>query len=432
MRVLVTNAHTPQAYAIVRALRPHADRVVATYEGDGRLAVLAHAARSRLVDARYRVPTLAGTWTSGAMAAGPSEDEAAWVAAIDHICDREGIDVVFPSWDPYVFALSRNHEHFERRGVTIPLPAFDVARTALDKYLTVRAGEDVGFPCPRTYLYESPTQLEDIASRETFPLVIKPRFTSGGHGMAIVSSRAELREAAPRIAAAHGHPLIQEYIPGGNRDSVQFVLGRDGTVVFAFHKKRLRTFRRTARFGTVSETASPDERLLKTAALVRRCGWWGAMGIETIRDPRDGQDKLMEINPRFPRQIWNRVELGINEPLMCVQIARGDTLPPVPSCAPGTLFVSPVEDAGLFVLQLLDIAAYRWRTNVRGLPPLDPSCEPLSVAAQWRSFSGTYRSPKRKVFDPYFTNVVRDPVPSLLWWAQYATWLVGGRAHLGK
>ena len=26
----------------------------------------------------------------------------------------------------------------------------------------------------------------------------------------------------------------------------------------------------------------------------QQLGWWGAMGIETIRDPRDGQDKLME------------------------------------------------------------------------------------------------------------------------------------------
>ena len=53
------------------------------------------------------------------------------------------------------------------------------------------------------------------------------------------------------------------------------------------------------------------------------------MGIETIRDPRDGVDKLMEVNPRFPRQLWNRTELGINEPLMCVQLARGEPVTPV-------------------------------------------------------------------------------------------------------
>lgn len=432
MRVLVTNAHTPQAYAIVRALRPHAERVVATYEGDGWMAALAHASWSRLVDARYRVPSIVADWTGGRFLAEPTAAELAWVEAMARICERERIDVVFPSWDPYVFALSKHQERFARLGVTVPVPPFEVAATALDKYRTVLAGESVGFPCPRTYLYETPEQLESIAEQESFPLVIKPRFTSGGRGMEVVRDRAGLRDAAPRVAAAYGPPLIQEYIPGGQRDSVQFVLARDGTIVFAFHKRRLRTFRRTARFGTVSETASPDERLLKTAALVRTSGWWGAMGIETIRDPRDGQDKLMEINPRFPRQIWNRVELGINEPLMCVRLARGEHVDPVPACEPGILFVSPVEDLGLFLLQVLDLAVYKWRTGIGGEPLLDPECTPLSMKDQWRSYRATYRSTQRKVLDPYFTNAWRDPLPSLLWWMQFTTWLVGSRTHLGR
>jgi glutathione synthase/RimK-type ligase-like ATP-grasp enzyme len=432
MRLLVTNAHTPQAYAVVRALRPHAERVVATYEGDGWLAGLAHASWSRHVDARYRVPSVVADWTSGRFLGEPTAAELAWVEAMARVCERERIDVIFPSWDPYVFALSKHRERFLRLGVRVPVPPFDVAATALDKYLTVRAGEAVGFPCPRTYLYESPAQLAEIAARETFPLILKPRFTSGGHGMAIVRTVAELLEAAPRIAAAYGPPLVQEYIPGGQRDSVQFVLGKDGTLLFAFHKRRLRTFRRTARFGTVSESASPDERLLKTAALVRKSGWWGAMGIETIRDPRDGQDKLMEINPRFPRQVWNRVELGINEPLMCVRLARDEHVEPVPQCEPGILFVNPVEDVGLFLLQILDLAVYRWRTGVGGEPLLDPECTPLSLRDQWRSYRATYRSTQRKVLDPYTANAWRDPLPSLLWWMQFATWLVGSRTHLGR
>ena len=36
---------------------------------------------------------------------------------------------------------------------------------------------------------------------------------------------------APRIDAEHGPPLIQEYIPGGDRTSIQFVLDKSGAVV---------------------------------------------------------------------------------------------------------------------------------------------------------------------------------------------------------
>ena len=51
MNLLVTNTFSPQAYDVIRALRPHAERVVATVEGDTRFqAGLQPGAYSRLVD----------------------------------------------------------------------------------------------------------------------------------------------------------------------------------------------------------------------------------------------------------------------------------------------------------------------------------------------------------------------------------------------
>lgn len=432
MRLLVTNAHTPQAYAIVRALRPQADRVVALIEGEGLRARLAHAAHSRLVDARYRVPSPVADWSAGRAGGGNTPAESAFVAAVTEICRREAIDVIFPSWDPYVGVLSKNRDHFAALGVTIPVPDFATVLTSIDKWRTVEAAQSVGFPCPRTYLYAAPEQLREIADREAFPLVVKPRFTSGGRGMTIVRTRAELEAAAPRIAAAHGAPLIQEYIPGGDRTSVQFVLDRDGSLLFAFHKLRHRTFRRTARLATVSESARPDDRIVKTAALLKQIGWWGAMGIETIRDPRDGLDKLMEVNPRFPRQVWNRTELGINEPAMCVRIARGERVEPVAGYPPGVLFVSPVEDVQLFALQLLDLLVYRLRTGVARRPAVDRTIPTLSLRAQCRSFFGTYRSRQRKVWDPYSRYFLQDPIAALLWWLQFSSWVAGAVRQVGR
>ena len=298
-------------------------------------------------------------WTTGRVAEGPSEVELEYVDVMLRASEREGIDVIFPSWDPYVAVLSRHRATFAARGIVIPVPDFDTVLVALDKQRTIEAARASGFPCPHSYRYESPEQLDAIADAEGFPLVVKPRFTSGSRGMAVVRTRDELQAVVPGIVAAHGAPLVQEYIPGGQRSSVQFVVGRDGTLVFAFQKHRHRTFRRTARFGTVSESTSADERTARALPLVARLGLWGAFGIETIRDPRDGVDKLMEVNPRFPRQVWNRVEAGINEPLLCVRIARGEPVRPVPPCPPGTWFVSPVEDVQLFGLQLLDLLRAR-------------------------------------------------------------------------
>ncbi len=432
MRLLVTNTQAPQAYAIVRALRPHASRVVAACENQRWGAGASHAARSRLVDARYPVPSPVDEWSAGRISLEVSAAEQACVDSLVDICQRERIDTIFPSWDPYVYVLSKHRDRFAAMGVTIPVPGIETVMTALDKYRTVRAGEAVGMPCPVTYLYESIDQAVDVAETLRYPVIIKPRFTSGGRGMALVSTRAELCQALPGIVRRHGAPMLQEYIPGGRRDSVQFVVGRDGALLFVFHKTRRRTFRRTARFGTVSESAAPDQRLAATSALVARVGWWGAMGVETMLDPRDGLHKLMEINPRFPRQLWNRTGLGINEPLLCLQVARDEPVTPVPPYPLGVLFVSPVEDAGLMAFQLMDRLVYTCRTRLLGQAPLDATTAPPPLGAHLREFVQTYTTSARRVWDPYTRHLFQDPLPSLLWWLQFSSWLAGSWRQLGR
>jgi biotin carboxylase len=432
MRVVVTNTHTPQAYAIVRALRPGATRIVALTEGRDLRARLAHVTHSRLVDATCQVPSLVDDWASGRLAAENTPAEAAWVDAVSDVCRRERIDVLFPSWDPYVAVCAKNRAHFATMGVTVPVPDFGTTILALDKQRTLDAAREAGVPCPRTYLYAGRDSLAAIADQEPFPLVIKPRFTSGSRGMAIVGSRAELLAGASAVAERFGPPLVQEYIPGGDRTSLQLVVDRDGAVVFAFHKRRHRTFKRTARLATVSESASPDERLHLLASLPKRLGWWGAMGIETIRDPRDGRHKLMEVNPRFPRQLWNRTEMGVNEPLMCVRIARGEPVAPVPPYPTGLFFVSPVEDAQLFALQVIDWAARRARAGLFGQALFDPALPRPTLRAEWASFSATYRRGVRRVWDPYSRYFFQDPVASMLWWLQFSSWIAGAVRQVGR
>ena len=432
MNLLVTNTQAPQAYAIIRALRPHAAKIVATVEEGRATSRLAPAANSRLVDRTRRVPAPVADWHAGRVGAGNTPREDAFIKAVDRICEDERIDVIFPSWDPYVYVLSKNRELFARRGIAIPVPGFDTVLTALDKYRTVLAGREAGCACPATYLYDPALPMDDVIAELGFPIVVKPRFTSGGHGMAVVPDRAALMAALPGIAAAHGPPMLQEYIPGGRRDSIQFVVGRDGALLFVFHKKRSRTLRRTARFGTVSESAAPDDRLEALTRLIRHVGWWGAMGVETILDPRDGRHKLMEINPRFPRQLWNRTELGVNEPLMCVTLARGEKVVPIEGYPAGVLFVNPVEDVQLLALQLVDALAYRVRTRVLGRAPLDVLTAPPPLGELLGAFRRTYSRGRRRLWDPHVRYFLQDPVPAVLWWLQFSTWLAGGWRQVGR
>ena len=66
MNLLVANTRNAQAYAIIRALRPYAEKIVVTMYGKNRLSArLSHAANSRLVDKRYYVPSPVEDWRAG-------------------------------------------------------------------------------------------------------------------------------------------------------------------------------------------------------------------------------------------------------------------------------------------------------------------------------------------------------------------------------
>jgi carbamoyl-phosphate synthase large subunit len=220
--------------------------------------------------------------------------------------------------------FSKNKERFEKRGVLIPVPDYETVITPLDKYRTIQAAQETGFPCPRTYLAESEADLKRISDEEGFPLVVKPRFTAGGWGTRIVSDFAELVKQADLTPARQKNYLIQEYIPGQQQQHFNLVLDRQGVlkVVVCREMRRFFLLRLTQNAPTASERIVSSSYALHAGRLVQRLGWWGGMTVQTKIDPRYRVPKLMEINPRLGFTLWNRTEIGINEPLMCLEIPR--------------------------------------------------------------------------------------------------------------
>jgi glutathione synthase/RimK-type ligase-like ATP-grasp enzyme len=168
-------------------------------EGDNRLAAwFSHAARSHLVDRRYFTPSPAADWRAGKIQKENTEKEENFIQAVLRICDKEKIDTIFPSFDPHVYVFSKNKERFKRLGILIPIPDYETVLTTTDKYRTIQAAQEVGFPCPRTYLAESDEDLKRISEELGFPLVVKPRFTAAGRGTEMVTNLPELLENSRR------------------------------------------------------------------------------------------------------------------------------------------------------------------------------------------------------------------------------------------
>jgi predicted ATP-grasp superfamily ATP-dependent carboligase len=398
------------------------------------LARLSHAANSLLVDKRYYVPSPVEDWRTGRIQRENTEREEAYIQAVERICEREKIDTIFPCFDPQVYVFSKNKERFEKIGVLLPIPDYGTVITPLDKYRTIQAAQAIGFPCPKTYLPESEDDLSRIAGEVGFPAVLKPRFTSASRGMAIVRDLPELLEKLRLIRNSQGVPMVQEYIPGRDKPNFNLLLDKKGELKVCFYRRTLRYFFKiNLNIPTATESMAPPSDVMHVVHLVQELGWWGSVTVETKTDPRDGFLKLMEINPRLGYGLWRRTELGINEPLMCLKIARGEETEPVKDYSVGTIILDPIEDMLGLVFSLLDLVVYKSCKGLLRMKPLiDPLDQPTPLKELIHSYRQTYFSDKKRVYNPYFKYFFQDPLVSIIWWFQFFISALKATKQLGR
>jgi biotin carboxylase len=433
VNLLVTNTRNAQAYGIVRALRRYARKIVATMEGDKRLAArLSHAANSRLVDKRYYTPSPAQDWRAGRIQKENTAREEAYIQAILGICEREQIDTIFPSFDPHVYVLSKNKERFEKIGVLIPIPDYEAVVACLDKYRTVRAAQQIGFPCPKSYLPESEDDLRMIAEKLEFPLVVKPRFTSGGRGTRVVENFSELLARTRFVREKQGIPMIQEYIPGKHNQNFQFILTRNGEWSCVVCDTNFYLSRIIQNLSLGGASLAPSSYVTDVVRLVRSLGSWGGGSVQTKIDHRDGIPKLLEINPRLGVNLWRRTELGINAPLICLKIARGQEVEAVKDYPIGTVLIDPIGTMLGLGFNFLDLLIYRFRTRTQGKSPIDSSNPPMALKELIQHCRVTYFNDKKKILSPYFKYFVQDPMVSILWYLQFLVSALRCTNQLGR
>ena len=431
MNLLVTNTRNAQAYAIIRALRPFANKIVATMEGHNRVAArLSHAANSRLVDKRYYTLSPAKDWRAGRIQKENLTGEEAYIQEILQICEKENIDTIFPSFDPHVYVFSKNKEVFQKRGVLIPVPDYETVVTPLDKYRTIKAAEAVGFPCPKTYLPENESQVRPIALELGFPLVIKPRFTAGGRGTDVVRDMPELLDKIHPVIETQGMPLMQEYIPGNQQENIHIVLNKKGEVKFLYQKQSHRLFCRGT-FTIHREAVSPTEHGLLCGRFLHDLGWWGAGLVELKIDQRDNMPKLMEVNPRFGSGILDSVAAGMNGPWICLQVASGEKVE-VAKNYPAAIYLHPFEDSLVFGLQFLTLLMGRFGYVVRSKASTPLPNAPMTFNELIQPYRYAYLSRKKKKLDPMMKVAFQDPLVAIILWFQHFASVFGVAKELVK
>jgi predicted ATP-grasp superfamily ATP-dependent carboligase len=264
----------------------------------------------------------------------PEEDEEGFVRALERLGPSVAGSPLFPASDETLVASARHKERLGR-WYKVAAPDDGLARRIIHKEHTYALADQIGVPAPRTVLVTSEEDLERHRDRFPFPCLAKPSQSHVyqdlfGRKMVRVESMDELVAAYREGASAGIEMLLQELIPGDDRQGVNYNSYRvAGSAPVEFTAAKIRLTPRS--FGPPSvvvsrwipEIAEPARRLLDAL------GYEGYSCTEFKRDARDGSYKLMEVNGRFNLSSLLMLRCGINFPAIAYRHVMDDE-PPQP------------------------------------------------------------------------------------------------------
>jgi hypothetical protein len=286
------------------------------------------------------VPLEGVRWTNG-------EIEPCILDQVERVCRAYEIDQVVPVDFPTVLLLSR----YGRALSAAPVSAVPNPETMLalhNKWHFSCAIARMGLPQPRTELAHCARDL--LCTQLAFPIITKPVDRWASVGFQIHRTEGEL---ARRVAAGALHAdyplLVQEYVPG--KDVGFAFLARHGELVAhaAFEQPR-RAVRRYFDAPALRRSV---------AILLAATGYHGVGEIDARYDPRSGEYRLLEINPRFWASLMYAEHAGMNFPELLVRL---DDLAGGPGFAAGErdVSLSAYEVMVAQSVRLAERATQRW------------------------------------------------------------------------
>jgi predicted ATP-grasp superfamily ATP-dependent carboligase len=311
-RVLVTDAHTTSALAVVRSL------------GAAGMSVTAAGERGRFNLAIY------SRHVSHAIALASADDQpTAYAEELLGELERTSYDVLIPTTDTTIAILRRYRPDVERR-VRVALPSDEALTAAQDKQITLERARAQGVAVPRTRVFGSLFEVDREAERLTYPCVVKPRFSRHWDGVGPIArgtaqyaySAASLREIFKSAGQAADMLLVQEFVAG---DAVGvFALMDEGEARVVFAHRRLREANPTGGRASLAESIPPDERFAAPALRLLRAVQWTGVAMVEFKDPSAAREPVvMENNGRFWGSLPLAIAAGVDFPLLLVQQVLG-------------------------------------------------------------------------------------------------------------
>jgi predicted ATP-grasp superfamily ATP-dependent carboligase len=248
------------------------------------------------------------------------------VRTILQTLERRHFDLVIPVSYSMTMALAQVRDQLLPY-TRLEVSPYQTIALAADKLEMTRLAQRVAVPAPRTI---RASELDQIGPELRFPLVIKPQQESPGRPPIRYFYKKEqfnafrLEHSNSRQNEASSELLVQEYIPG--QGCGLFATYQNGVCKRVFMHRRVREYPATGGVSSCAESFYDSRLESHGRRMLDALNWHGVAMVEFRRDDRDGEYKLMEINPKF----WGSLDLalaaGADFPGDLCQMALGHTL----------------------------------------------------------------------------------------------------------
>ncbi|MFW5891178.1 MAG: ATP-grasp domain-containing protein [bacterium] len=246
---------------------------------------------------------------------------------VDYLKGKK-VDLLLPMDDVTVELISENLNSFN--DIKIPIPDYNTFMKARDKSLTIKKAIENNIPAPNTYFINNLTEVKNFKDEIEYPTVIKPRVSSGSRGITYINSKEELIEKYNLVHREFKFPMLQEYIPQtGRKFQVLLLIDKNKNILASTVQELLRQFPVGGGPGTLWKTIDDKELEELSIKLIKSLDWYGIACVEFITDPRTGEPKLMEINPRFWGTLNLSLKVGVNFPELLIKMEMGEEIKPV-------------------------------------------------------------------------------------------------------
>jgi len=397
-RVLVTDAHTTGALAVVRSLGAQGYRLTVAGE-EGRFNLAFH---SRHVHETR-------TWPRA------ETQPAAHLARLEEELAHSAYDVLLPITDTTITLVRHRREHLDAL-VRVALPPNDVLDQVLDKSLTLQVASRQGVATPATHIFSSLADVRAAATSLTYPCVVKSRFSRRWDGtgpmrrgsICYAHSAEALGEIFSATDCAADAFLVQALVKGTGTGV--FVLADRGAPLAIFAHRRVREANPTGGRASLAESVAPDSRLVAPALAIIEALRWSGVAMVEFKDPGPPADPIvMEVNGRFWGSLPLAVAAGVDFPLLALQWLSGDQIVPSTSYRVG-LRCRHLKGDLSYLAAALKGRPTHWHeaypTRLGALAAVVP------WPGRWRSYNFSMKDPMpafREVGDWFHKEVSRIP-----------------------